>query len=120
MATWGLYAGTVCLDNALRREQECFAKIRTDQPKPLKEFTKDYYHWIVAKRNVNRCFHCKNEESLFGYYISWSELQSLLLHKELWPKKLKEYYAQNGLAERWVKYASEWEVLIKQMSIHDS
>ena len=119
MATWGLYGGTVCLDNALRKERECFLKIRNSGPRPLKEFAKDYYHWIVAKSNLDKCNHSNCEKTYFGCFVSWPELQSLLLHKELWPKRLRDYYVEHGLLACWGATVSEWEVQIEAMKLRN-
>lgn len=62
-------------------------------PLPIKDFSKIYYHWLVAERDLRNLNHPSERieiNDIYGDLISQNQLMCLKAHKELCYKPLRK------------------------------
>ena len=93
--SWKPYRGSgICFSKAMERERELGMKLLKAQYHPLSfmEYSKLYYHWLVAERNRQQqvCPRtAQSIEEIYGQEIPQSTLRNLEQHKELCYKPLQ-------------------------------
>jgi hypothetical protein len=84
----------ITFDNAFNREMKYRCQLSEFRVHPVgfMQWSKVYYHWLVAERDMQRLqfpSSCESIEQLYGRCIDNSTLQSFEQHKELCYKSLQ-------------------------------
>lgn len=83
------------LDDAIKREAQYRMQLHKFlyQPVGYMEWSKAYYHWLVAQRDLKNAWEprsCKIED-IYGQLISQNLLEQFAQHKEQCYKPLQKY-----------------------------
>ena len=93
--SWKPYRGSgICFSKAIERERELDMELELAKykPLPIKEYSKLYYHWLVAERNRQQqvCPRTAQPiEEIYGTRIPATTLKNLEQHKSLCYKPLQ-------------------------------
>ena len=94
--SWKPYRGSGAgFENALDREREYRAQIveKLQNPGSIKQYSKLYYHWLVAERDIrNDCSTYRiTIGDLYGRLLPPNILEQFAQHKEQCYKPLQKY-----------------------------
>lgn len=90
----------ICFLKASERQLKLWGELQEAKyhPLPLMEYSKLYYHWLVAERNYQRCLspsQAQSIEELYGTGIPASTLRNLEQHKKMCYKPLQKLMPNN-------------------------
>ena len=85
----------IVFENAFNREMKyrCLLCEYTVRPVSIMQYSKDYYHWLIAERDlqkINSPSTCMSIEELYGTMIPANTLRNLEQHKKLCYKPLQQ------------------------------
>lgn len=91
----------ICFTRIMERERNLGMKLLMAQyhPLPFMEYSKLYYHWLVAERNRQQQVSPKTAmsiEEIYGSEIPLSTLRNLEQHRELCYKPLQKLMPKNN------------------------